>query len=220
MKRGIPSVLWVGIAVLGVMTLITLLVGVQTGSDVLLAATIPDTALLAGLMLGHKWAYVGLLLFAIGTPLAVLGRNPEQTILDLLPLREVGWLLGLVHLGLHCAMMWFLLGGIMDYATARNRPELAEQASTRRMAYILLICAVTFLGFTARGLGAEAVSLAVIILVSGGSAHHDPAPDLPGQNGACRMKRRIDMTCLQPVAVIGRASLQRSLRVLRKGAIG
>lgn len=84
MERQIPSALWVGIAALGVMTLITLLTGVRTGSDVLLAATILDTVLLAGLVLGHKWAYVGILVFAIGGPLAVLGRNPEQTILGLL----------------------------------------------------------------------------------------------------------------------------------------
>ncbi len=85
--------------------------------------------------------------------------------LALLPLGELGWILGLASLGLNCAMMWFLLGGIMDYATARNRPDLAEHASTRRMAYVSLICVVTFLGFAAQGLGVPAVTLAVIIAV-------------------------------------------------------
>ena len=70
-------------------------------------------------------------------------------LLTWLPLGELGWVLRLVHLGLHCAMMWFLLGGIMDYATARNRPDLAEHASTRRLAYILLTCLVTFVGSAA-----------------------------------------------------------------------
>ncbi len=52
-------------------------------------------------------------------------------------------------------MMWFLLGGIMDYAMARNRPDLAEQASTRRVGYILLTCVVTFLGFAAKASGRQ-----------------------------------------------------------------
>ncbi len=86
-------------------------------------------------------------------------------LLALSPLGGLGWVLGLVSLGLHCAMMWFLLGGIMDYATARHRPDLAEHASTRRMAYVSLICVVTFLGFAAQGLGVPAVTLTAIIAV-------------------------------------------------------
>ncbi len=84
MERKIPSALWISIAALGVMTLIQLLVGVQRGSEALLVGAILDAVFLAGLLLGHKWAYVGTLVFAIGGPLAVMGRNPQQATLALL----------------------------------------------------------------------------------------------------------------------------------------
>jgi len=84
MERKIPSTLWIGVAALGAMMLIQLLVGVQKGSDFLFVAAILDAVFLAGLLLGRKWAYIGMLVFAVGGPLALLGRDPGQAITALL----------------------------------------------------------------------------------------------------------------------------------------
>lgn len=89
-------------------------------------------------------------------PVAVVG---------LLPSRELAVVIELVNLGLGCVMMWYLLGGIMDYSIARDRPDLAERASTRRVAYVALMCAATLLGFVARGIGKPASLLVVIAVV-------------------------------------------------------
>jgi hypothetical protein len=87
MERRIPSVLWIGIAALGVMTLMQLLLGGQRSSNVLLVSAILDAVLLAGLLLGHKWAYVAVLILGAGAlvlPFTTLGRNPGQALLTLL----------------------------------------------------------------------------------------------------------------------------------------
>jgi hypothetical protein len=84
MERKIPSTLWIGVAALGARMLIQLLVGVQGGEDFLFVAAILDAVFLAGLLLGRKWAYIGTLVFAVGGPLALLGRNPAQAITALL----------------------------------------------------------------------------------------------------------------------------------------
>ncbi len=86
-------------------------------------------------------------------------------VVALLPSRELGLFIGLIHLGLDCAMMWALLGGIKEYSTTRNRFDLAERASARRVAYVSMMCIVTILGFGARGMGPPAGVLAVIIVV-------------------------------------------------------
>ena len=80
MERKIPSTLWIGVAALGAMMLIQLLVGVQRGEDSLFVAAILDAMFLAGLLLGRKWAYLGMLVCAVGGPLVLFGRNPEQAI--------------------------------------------------------------------------------------------------------------------------------------------
>jgi hypothetical protein len=78
---------------------------------------------------------------------------------------ELGFVVWLISLGLDCAMMWSLLGGIMDYSVARGRSDLAEHASHRRVAYVSLMGAVTFLVFVARGIGTPAVLLVVVTAV-------------------------------------------------------
>lgn len=80
MERKLPPVLWIGIAALGAMALMQLLVGEQKGSDVLFLAVIGDVALLAGLLLGYKWAYMATLVLGIGGPVVVVGRNAGQTL--------------------------------------------------------------------------------------------------------------------------------------------
>ncbi len=67
-----PASLWFCVAMLGVMTLIQLMLGVRRGSEVLLVAVVLNTAILTGLILGHKWAYVVLLVFSVLGPLLML----------------------------------------------------------------------------------------------------------------------------------------------------
>ncbi len=86
MERRIPPALWIGVAALGVMTLMHLLIGVQRGSNTLLVSAILDAVLLAGLLLGYKWAYVIVLVLGAGLlvlPFTTLGKNPGQALLIL-----------------------------------------------------------------------------------------------------------------------------------------
>ena len=75
MVRKLPGALWISIASLGVITLIQLIIGVQKGSGIVLVAVVLNVALMAGLLLGHKWAYVAALVFAIVGLIVVLGKN-------------------------------------------------------------------------------------------------------------------------------------------------
>jgi hypothetical protein len=59
---------------------------VQRGSSVLLVSAILDAVLLAGLLLGYKWAYVVVLVLGAGLlvlPFTTMGRSPEQMLLTL-----------------------------------------------------------------------------------------------------------------------------------------
>ncbi|HWI57251.1 MAG TPA: hypothetical protein VNZ22_08490 [Bacillota bacterium] len=57
-KRTIPAPLWVTIVALGVITLLTLLSLLQSNLLARFAAAVCNLALMVGLVLGHKWAYV------------------------------------------------------------------------------------------------------------------------------------------------------------------
>jgi hypothetical protein len=43
--------------------------------------------------------------------------------------------LELLSVAVECAMMWFLLGGVMELAAARQRVDLSERGSQCRVAY-------------------------------------------------------------------------------------
>ena len=64
-----------------------------------------------------------------------------------------------------CAMMWFLLGGVMELATARQRPDLAERASHSRIAYVALMALATLTGLMARNSRDLAQTLAVLFVI-------------------------------------------------------
>ncbi len=118
MERKIPPVLWIGIAALAVMTLMHLLIGVQRGSSVLLVSAILDAVLLAGLLLGYKWAYVVVLVLGAGLlvlPFTTMGRNPEQMLLTL-------FLNGLVIVPVLIATRFFFPG--------RPGSDLADQVKS------------------------------------------------------------------------------------------
>jgi hypothetical protein len=84
MERKIPSALWISIAALGAMTLIQLIIGVQRGSNALLVTVILNVVVLAGLLLGHKWAYVVVLVLGVGGPIALLSRDARYAMTILL----------------------------------------------------------------------------------------------------------------------------------------
>lgn len=71
---------------------------------------------------------------------------------------------GLARLAVDCAMIWFLLGGIMEFATAKDRPDLSLRASNRRLAYVGLMVGAALLGFVARG-SRDAATLVLAVLI-------------------------------------------------------
>jgi hypothetical protein len=84
MERKIPPALWVSMGALGAISLVQLRAGVRSGSAVLLVAVALNVALLAGLWLGHKWAYVGTLILALSGLVVALGMSTVQALSVLL----------------------------------------------------------------------------------------------------------------------------------------
>ncbi len=78
--------------------------------------------------------------------------------------RELGSLYSFVHLAIDCSMIWFLLGGIMEFASTRARPDLSLRASHRRLAYVILMGVITLVRLVARG-SRDAATLMVIFVV-------------------------------------------------------
>ena len=64
-----------------------------------------------------------------------------------------------------CAMIWFLLGGVMELADFRRRPDLAQRASSRRIAYVTIGGLTTLLSLMGpRSLrGAEPLVVMIVI---------------------------------------------------------
>jgi hypothetical protein len=73
--------------------------------------------------------------------------------------------LGILYSALDCAMMWFLLGGVIDLANFRQRPDLSQRASTRRIAYVAIAGLSTLLGLTGRFPGEIALALVIGMIV-------------------------------------------------------
>jgi hypothetical protein len=80
--------------------------------------------------------------------------------------RDVAVIFGVVVTLINCVMVWMLLGGIMDVATHRNRPDLASRAANRRLAYAVLQLVIQLLGFAAHDLRDIAGSLAAVAVVA------------------------------------------------------
>jgi hypothetical protein len=72
---------------------------------------------------------------------------------------------GLVCVAFDCAMMWCLLGGIQEFAAARERTDLAARAANRRVAYVALICLAALTGVVAEGSREAAVVMVVVFVV-------------------------------------------------------
>jgi hypothetical protein len=72
--------------------------------------------------------------------------------------------LGILELIGNCSMMWFLLGGVMALATDRDRLDLFQRASNRRVAYAVLMSLVTIAGWSGLGSGDAAVVIALLLI--------------------------------------------------------
>ncbi len=78
MKRDIPGPLWIAIVALGIISLLTLVAMLKSGSLVLLAAAATNIALLAGLAMGHKWAYVLTVVLSVLGVVVTFGKSPSH----------------------------------------------------------------------------------------------------------------------------------------------
>jgi low temperature requirement protein LtrA len=72
---------------------------------------------------------------------------------------------GILNLAVDCAMMWFLLGGVMELAMARQRSDLSERASNRRIAYVVVMCLATLASLVAQGSRELAVVMVVVLVI-------------------------------------------------------
>ena len=60
------------------------------------------------------------------------------------------------------ALMWLVLTGVMDLATARARPDLAGRAAGHRLAYVVLVSAAVLTGLITGELGDVGTVLTVV----------------------------------------------------------
>jgi hypothetical protein len=81
--------------------------------------------------------------------------------------RDAAVIYGLATTVVRCIMMWMLLGGIMHFAMNCARIDLAQRASNRRMAYVVLAAFAASVGLVGKGLGELAGPLVLIAVVVG-----------------------------------------------------
>ncbi|HVX60278.1 MAG TPA: hypothetical protein VHC19_06750 [Pirellulales bacterium] len=65
----------------------------------------------------------------------------------------------------NCVMMWFLLGGITDFAAARGRSDLSSRALNRRVAYVGIVGLAILVGLFPRGLRDPMSALGAVLSV-------------------------------------------------------
>lgn len=66
-----------------------------------------------------------------------------------------------LNIAVGCTMIWFLLGGVMELAPARQRVDLSERASQCRIAYVVLRCLAALAGVV----GGPAIVMGVVVVV-------------------------------------------------------
>jgi hypothetical protein len=81
--------------------------------------------------------------------------------------RDAAVIYGLATTVVRCIMMWMLLGGVIDLAMRCARVDLAQRASNRRMAYVVLAAFAASLGFVGKGLGELAGPMILFAVVVG-----------------------------------------------------
>jgi hypothetical protein len=73
---------------------------------------------------------------------------------------------GILVTVMNCAMIWYLMGGIIDLTQAKNRQDLAEMAHNRRVAYVATTAAITSVAVLAHGSEGLALLLALLALIA------------------------------------------------------
>ena len=74
-KRTPPAQLFLGLLALAILTVLGLFSAIARGSFAGFAAVACNLALLLGLLLGHRWAYVLVIVFAIAGAVVAFGRG-------------------------------------------------------------------------------------------------------------------------------------------------
>ncbi|MEQ8789121.1 MAG: hypothetical protein RIC55_22605 [Pirellulaceae bacterium] len=78
---------------------------------------------------------------------------------------EIARYYGLAATVVNCAMMWHLLGGIVDLTSRRNRLDLATRAGRMRIAYVAVILAATALEWS-DSVSREMAPLATVLVIA------------------------------------------------------
>ena len=78
---------------------------------------------------------------------------------------DVAVVFGIATTVVHCVMIWQLLGGIVDFAMARQRSDLAERAQNRRIAYVAIMIGTSLLALALQG-PRNAGPLVAVLVVS------------------------------------------------------
>ena len=76
---------------------------------------------------------------------------------------DVAWSFSVLVTTVNLAMHWTLLGGVIDVATDQSRLDLAQQAASRRLAYVIILGAGMLIGFVANG--SQSLLLVLIFVV-------------------------------------------------------
>ena len=83
MRRRRPAVLWVALVALGLISLGQIGAGFQRAPAIFLVSAVLNVALLIGLYLGHRWAYVLTLLFCVAGAVSGFVTKPSSGLLIL-----------------------------------------------------------------------------------------------------------------------------------------
>ncbi len=81
---------------------------------------------------------------------------------------DIAVVYGLVTTLVNCTMVWQLLGGIGEFALSRQRQDLAELASNRRVAYVAIMVGTSLLTFAiqnSRDAGPLVITLVIAALI-------------------------------------------------------
>ena len=84
---------------------------------------------------------------------------------------EFATILGIATMIVDCAMIWNLLGGIAEFASDRKRPDLAQRAFNRRIAYLVFMIATTLFVWLVSdsvdaGFAAVAIIIAMVVILT------------------------------------------------------
>lgn len=80
MQRALPSVLWISLITLGLISVIQFALAIAQMNIALLIGVVFNILILFGLYYGHRWAFVVTLILGILGVLVMLGRGPAAAL--------------------------------------------------------------------------------------------------------------------------------------------